>query len=184
MATSDSFEPIVNAGFLYCIGMQLANDATTPTTIIDIQPGQCRDSTNQLDINLGNYLGFGQPQTTANTVTKLNAAVNGANGLDTGSLAVSTWYYVYVIADPTGFKTTATIISKNTPAAGGPLMPFGYGIYRRIGQVLTDGSSHILAFWQAGDQATRQYMWDAQISISIFICNSIVYCAITCCWYS
>src|SRR5580692_3582295 len=93
-------DPIINQPFLYVNGLLVSNDATTPNTVLDIAAGQCRDSNNVIDMILGDFLNEGYG--TDNSSTSLNAAVNGLNGLDTGSLAASTMYAVYIIADSSG----------------------------------------------------------------------------------
>jgi len=144
-------EPIVNLPSLYINGLTIKNNATTPNTKVDVALGQCRDSSNVYDISL------------AAGVT-INAAVNGANGLDAGSLAASTFYAVFVIADPSGFNSPVCLMSLSWTA---PTLPFGYGILRRIGAVLTDGSSHILKFYQevSSNSQVRYMQYDAPISV-------------------
>lgn len=56
---------------------------------------------------------------TAVTLTA-DITVNGANGLDTGAAASSTWYYLWAISNGT---TTALLISTSSTA---PTMPGGY----------------------------------------------------------
>lgn len=158
-------EQIVNQPFLYVNGLQISNDATTPNTKIDIAAGQCRDSSNVFDMNLGNYLGA-NPNASANVSTTIDATTNGANGLDTGSLANSTMYYIYVIGDASGYKTTAAIVSANAPATG-PVLPFGYGISRYIGSILTDGSAHFLKTYYSGNGTVRYAQYDAPVAVTV-----------------
>lgn len=66
----------------------------------------------------------------------INSAAAGANGLDTGSLAASTWYSVWVIWNGT---TTAGLISASATA---PTMPGGYTHKARVGWVRTDGTAN------------------------------------------
>ncbi len=87
--------PIVNAPYLALNGLLLSNDATTPNTKLDVAAGVARDSNNIMDMNLGNFLGLGNSTLTSNSATVLNFSVNGANGLDTGSIAASTFYFCY-----------------------------------------------------------------------------------------
>jgi hypothetical protein len=160
--------PIINQPSLYITGMKVYYISTTT---LGVEAGQCRDSTNGIDMNLGNYLGY-NPNATANTTTTINGAVNGVNGLDTGTLAASTWYYIYAIADQSGYNQPATVISKSST---GPLLPSittnpgisatGYSSWRMIGATLTDGSSHFLKFFQVGHLNQRNFQWDASISV-------------------
>lgn len=76
----------------------------------------------------------------------INSAGAGANGLDTGSLAASTWYSVWVISNGTA---TAGLISLSATA---PTMPGGYGYKARVGWIRTDssGNKYPLCFKQRG----------------------------------
>src|ERR1017187_5615810 len=157
-------DPIVNQPSLYMNGFLLSNDATTPNTKLDIAAGICRDSNNQIDINLGNYLNLGNPAITANSATVLNFSVNGANGLDVGSVAASTGYYIYVIADSSEKLANASIASLSASA---PTLPFGYDSIRLLGWVLFDGSSHLLAFYSSGSGSGKYFQWDAPIAVTV-----------------
>lgn len=161
MTTTVYAEQIANLGFLYANGMIVSNDATTPNTVLNISAGAFRDSTNQLDINLGNFLGDTSELTTANVSTSLNAAVNGANGLDTGSLGASKVYAVYVIYDVRQINKPATILSLSLT---GPLMPTGYSAWRICGYAVTDSSSHFLKAYISGTNSSRLFMFDAPIA--------------------
>lgn len=76
----------------------------------------------------------------------INSAASGANGLDTGSIAVSTWYSVWVIWNGT---TTAGLISLSATA---PVMPAGYTHKARVGWIRTDSTvnKYPLGFTQSG----------------------------------
>lgn len=78
----------------------------------------------------------------------INSATTGANGLDTGTLAASTWYSVWVIYNPSTL-TTAGLISLSATA---PTMPTGYTFKARIGWIRTDGTvnKYPLSFIQYG----------------------------------
>src|SRR5258708_33714271 len=73
----------------------------------------------------------------------INSAVNGVNGLDTGTIAASTQYAVYLIGDSRNYNNAAAVISltSNYPD---PLMPSGYDSYRLIGFMATDGPTHFV----------------------------------------
>lgn len=60
----------------------------------------------------------------------------GANGLDTGALAINTWYSVWVIWNGT---TTAGLLSLSETA---PTLPAGYTHKARVGWVRTDGTGN------------------------------------------
>jgi hypothetical protein len=178
---SIEFEPIVNLPFLYINGAVISNDATTPNTILDIAAGQARDQTNQADMILGNYLGV-NPNLTANTSTSLNFGVNGVNGLDTGTIAEATMYYIYMIADPKGFKPTGVIASLQ-PVATGPLMPFGYGLSRLIGFWATiSNAAHLLPGYMSNSVGGgREFRYDAPqaTAVTAGAATSYTACALT-----
>jgi hypothetical protein len=73
-----------------------------------------------------------------------NSATSGAGGLDTGTLAASTWYYDYVIYGTSG---TACLFSTSSSS---PTLPSGYTYYARTGAVDTDASKHFVGFSQYG----------------------------------
>lgn len=78
------------------------------------------------------------------TITTTNT---GAGGLDTGALAVSTWYSIWRIGKTDG--TRAWLFSLSATA---PTMPSGYTLKARIGWFRTDstGNKYPLSFKQYG----------------------------------
>jgi hypothetical protein len=77
---------------------------------------------------------------------------SGANGLDTNTVAASTWYSVWVINNGT---TTAGLLSLSATA---PTLPSGYTYKARVGWIKTGSGSpyYPLAFKQLGRRV--QYM--------------------------
>lgn len=69
----------------------------------------------------------------------VDISTSGANGLDTGSEAASTNYYLWVIYNPTT-TTTAGIISLSKTA---PTMPSGYTYKALVGEFFNDSGSDI-----------------------------------------
>ena len=136
--------PAANLPLMYVNGLGLAWGSNTTITVAT---GQCRDSTDTFDIVL--------PAAS----TTLNAAVVGLNGIDTGALGASTMYAVFAIANSTGFLPTGVLLSTSPTA---PVMPARYDLLRRIGYVVTDGSSHIVKFYQTGG---KRIVYDAPISV-------------------
>lgn len=133
--------------FYYTNGLGIANDATTPNTKLTIAAGTTLDSTATFQIG------------TTSTIT-INAANNGLNGLDTGSLAASTVYSVYLIADPVSQQATGAMISLSAT----PLLPFGYSAFALLGYAVTDASSHFLkGYWSDADGSLRTFTFDAPI---------------------
>jgi hypothetical protein len=80
-------------------------------------------------------------------------AGTGNNGLDTGAIANSTWYHVFVICKADG--TSPDILFSTSATA--PTMPTGYTLKRRIGALRT-GLAGIDNNWvQRGDT----FLWNA-----------------------
>lgn len=125
-------------------------------------------------INANNYLGGKPPTyTSAATITLpaglsamdstnanimvvasdqvVSLASSGANGLDTGSEAGDTWYYVYLIGSSTDSATYPTkgLFSVTNEAASGSItLPANYDIKRQLPlAVRNDGSSNIIPFY-------------------------------------
>src|SRR5690348_130836 len=138
--------PIQNLPFLYDNNLL---DSWLSNTTLTLSSGQCRDSTNIYDIVLSNAV-------------ILNSANIGVNGLDRGTLAASTWYYLFVISDPVTGNPTASVLSLSRTQ---PLMPFGYSAFRYVGAWRTDGSAHFLKMWKYGNAGTRKCWWDTPVSI-------------------
>lgn len=74
----------------------------------------------------------------------ISTASTGANGLDSGTVAVSTFYSVWAIYNP----TTATAAGLLSTSATSPALPSGYTYSARLGWVLTDGSANVYRFNQ------------------------------------
>lgn len=143
MATSPN-TPIVNAGLKYVNGLELAYSTTTAITMA---AGAARNSSDENDIILDA------------SVTILGTRV-GANGVDLAAIAASSFYAVFVIADSTKYNDPAGLLSLSST----PSLPAGYDMYRRVGYVLTDGSSHFLKFYQYGHSSDRPMYYDVGIS--------------------
>lgn len=120
------------------------------TTVLSIAAGQATDSTNATAI-----VGTAFTKSTAGAW----ASGSGSNGMGTGlTIANSTWYHVYAIINSGAydvyFDTSASAANK----------PASTTAFRRIGSFLTDGSAHIIKFFQVGNRFT----WDvALIDVSV-----------------
>ena len=130
----------------YINGFAISNDVTTPHSLLDISAGSCLDST-------------GSFQLSTSTPIVINSAVNGLNGLDTGTIAASTLYAVYLVWDPVTNLPAGAMLSLSYTQ---PLMPFGYSAFLLIGYVATDSSVFFLkGYWTAGNSSTRTFTYDA-----------------------
>lgn len=160
MATYKSYN---QALFPYAYGLGLSNNATTPNTKLDVAVGSILNSTKEFQINL-------------DTAVTIDATANGLNGLDTGSLAASTMYYVFAISDPQAYNTPGCMIS----ASSTPLMPYGYSAYAVIGYVATDSSAHFLkGYWTDDKSSLRTFMYDAPQATAITAGNATSYTAVS-----
>lgn len=139
------------------------NLAWVSGTSITVAAGQCSNST-------------GANQIVLSALATIDAATNGANGLDSGSLANSTFYAVHVIGDSTGYNDAAALLSTSATA---PSLPAGYDMFRRVGYVLTSGAAAILDFTQRGNGNNRDMYYAAAIATNITAGASTTFAAVT-----
>ncbi len=97
-----------------------------------------RDSTNSADIGWTGTL-------------PIDIAVAGAGGLDTGVVAVSTFYAIHVIDGP-GVPVAGLFSLSGTA----PTLPAGYTVFRRIGWVQTTAAGPFFQFTEIGNDRTRR----------------------------
>ncbi len=147
----------------YINGLEISNNATTPNNIVDIAVGECRDSTDTYVI-------------TSAATMNITKTTSGLNGLDTGSIAASTLYAVYIVGDAVTGLTTGAMISTNMTT---PLLPYGYNVFRKIGYVRTDGSSNFLKGYWSGNGNGRLFMYDAPIATAVTAGAATSYTAVT-----
>jgi len=123
----------------YLAGLGLSNNSGDAEKDLDIAVGECRASST--DISLSSAL--------TKQLDATWSAGDDAGGM-AGNLTVAanTWYHVHAItvggSDDVGFDTSpiaANLVSEDSATA-----------YRRLGSILTDGSSDIRAFHQRGDK--------------------------------
>lgn len=101
----------------------------------------------------------------ASAFTKTTAAWavgSGVGALDTGAIAVNTWYHVYLIKRlDTG--VVDVLVSLNATA---PTLPASYTLFRRIGSMRTNASSQWGKFIQDGDT----FAWDVPV-VDVAVAN-------------
>lgn len=159
--------PVVNARQYYINGLKLTY--LTGTTM-SVSAGRCSNSTNANDISVGLPLNVAATQTGTLPVdagtgaVTINTAANGAGGLDTGSMANSTFYAVYAIGDSYGIEPGSAVISADLTS---PLLPAGYDMSFRIGFIKSSGAAAILPFRQDGCGLDRWMWYDAAIATSV-----------------
>lgn len=122
-------------------GLALSNDLVTPNTIFDIASGGATSDDNTVLMSLGGTL-----QKTISSWT----VGEGLGCLDTGAVANSTWYYVFLIKR-TDTSVTDALCSASITA---PVMPANYTVKRLVGFLKTDGSAHFVPFTQHGNTYT------------------------------
>ena len=105
----------------------------------------------------------------SNVAVTLNASTVGANGLSTdisgGTLAVSTWYYEWMIDNG---SAAASLLSASSTS---PVLPSGYTTQCRLGAVVTDGSGNLERVLQRGHHA--QYIVGTNPALAVQIAIGI-----------
>lgn len=123
-------------GYLFGCTMSTAGSSAT----MSISAGRATDSTGLQSMAL----------TAIAKTTSAWAVGTATGGLDTGSIANSTWYHFYVIRRPdTGVVDVVFSTNATTPT-----LPTNYTQYRRIGSGRTNGSAQWVRFSQNGDRFT------------------------------
>lgn len=123
----------------YINELKLETNSSNPTFQIDINTGSCRNDDNDGDITL-------------TSIKTVDITASGVDGLDTGSEASDTWYFVWIIKHTDG--TVSGLLSLSSTS---PTLPSGYTKKRRIGSVRNDSSSDFIPFMQRGNATTRGY---------------------------
>ena len=132
----------------YLSGMGLSNDTDTDHDIL-VGVGVVRDAADAVNIELTSAI--------TKQIDASWAAGDDAGGLSSSlTLSADTWYHVHAIivsgSADIGFDTSVTAANLVTDHSA--------TAYRRIGSVLTDGSSNIIQFQQFGDE----FIFDSKIS--------------------
>src|SRR5215475_2173603 len=131
-------DPIYSLPHLYISGM---NISVASTTVLAIAPGQARDGQDNIDmpISFPNLQGVVVPPILFQNYYQpilINSAVNGANGLDQGTLGASLQYSVWLIGDSRGYNPVAGLLSL-TSSNFSPLLPSGYDSQRLLSFIET-----------------------------------------------
>ena len=132
-------------------GLITSNNAIDALKDIDIADGSCRDATNTENMVLASALGKRLDATW--TVGGTPAATVG--GLDTGSIAADSWYYIWLIKR----TDTGVVDALFSLSSTAPTMPTNYDKKRLIAAVLTDATPDIIAYYQYGGQ----FIWDVLV---------------------
>ena len=121
------------SGFLFGCTMSTAGSSAT----MSISAGKAQDSTGAQTMSLSAIA----------KTTSAWAVGTGNGGLDTGTIANSTWYHFYVIRRP----DTGVVDAVFSTNATSPTLPANYTQYRRIGSGFTNVSAQWTSFVQNGD---------------------------------
>ncbi len=106
----------------------------------------------------------------SNVDATASTASTGANALDAGTVANSTWYAVWGIGNSSG--TFAVLLSTS---ATSPTLPSGYTFRHRLGWVRTNGSALLLRTIQRGRRARYQVVTGSTTTtFPLFNSNSAV----------
>lgn len=97
---------------------------------------------------------------------------SGANGLDTGTVANNTWYFSYVIYNPTGSGTVAGLWSTAS-SCGGVALPSGYTACARVGANVTDSSANLMRVVQYGRRAQYSVVIGTNTAIVPVMSNGV-----------
>jgi len=146
MTTTVNLSPIVGIPFPQIENLQLE---WVSVSTLGLKAGRCWDETATFGLIIPDDI-------------TIDASKNGANGLDSGSLANTTTYYIYVIGQQTGYSAPAALLSASL---ADPVMPYGYDLKKRVGVWRTNGSAEFLKIHQSGDYSERYYHYDAVLNL-------------------
>jgi len=129
----------LNAELIQSVIRDLAVERASVSTV-SITDGTIGDDTGDIIIDV------------TSTIT-VDITVSGANGLDTGVEASSTWYYVYLIFNP----TTELLDGLLSISATSPTLPSGYTLKKLVSAVRNDGSSDFINFRQIDNEVLYEF---------------------------
>ena len=139
--------PMVPAILPPITGLIITNDETTPNTKLKVT---------SVSITMANAVGVKLCQTwaagpeSAIFPAPLDATTLGAGGLDTGSLAANTWYYIWTIGDGTHINVMLSVAGSWANVSKTYI--YGYTYARLVGCVLTDSNACFSKFHQFGNK--------------------------------
>ncbi len=123
---------------------------------------QSKDGARLIGVSVGSVLSDdGTLAMTLASVGQVDLGTTGKDGLDTGTVAASTHYSVWVIGDSAEVNAEATlaVVDGDVPA-----LPTGYDRKRLRGHVLTDASANIHDFIAMGGNGVRTVMYTYGLS--------------------
>lgn len=120
----------------------IKNNTTTPNSILDVSA----DSITVSDANNNTFV-------LDNVSLSPNSSTSGINGLDTGTLAANTWYYIWVVFNPNAAASATNPGVVFSMSSTSPTMPSGYTYKARVGAQRTDGSLYFYRVKQVNNNA-------------------------------
>lgn len=127
------------------------------STSFSVAIGACADSTNAMMLKLTGLMSKTTAAWTAGT---------GTGALDTGTVAASSWYAVFLMTKSDGTSPDIIITKSTAGTAPNPTLPSAYsgGLVRYIGSMQTNSSSQWVQFYQFGDSFYRAPVSDFSTS--------------------
>jgi len=124
----------------HIFGLTLSVNTAAPLWAINVEAGQCRDSSDTYDLRLNSGM--------IKDLSTIWTPGSGSGGRDTGgSVVANTSYHVFLIRK----SSDGSLDILFSTSALGPLMPSGYAALRRLGAVMTDATGYIRKFTQHGN---------------------------------
>jgi hypothetical protein len=136
-------------------GLTLSNGVTNPSSTIGIAAGGASSDDATITARVMMILPSAFTKTTATWV-----AGTAAGCLDTGTVAASTWYSVFLIQR----TDTGNVDVLCSASATAPVMPTNYTKKRRLGSILTDASVAINFFTQ---RAVFWFTWATPSALNV-----------------
>lgn len=124
----------------------------TGNSTVSVGIGECSDQNNVLDMEI-------------KSTVVVDLSTNGVNGLDSGTVAADTWYYLYAITNSKNNYEAQAIFSKNRIE---PQLPHPYDSYRLIDYWRTDNSSNIIEAANTGEGNYRSKWYKDKIIIASY----------------
>lgn len=135
---SANWAPVIAVAMPSGVGRGIAGrtNSVSPNTKIDI-------SADSLVVRNSN----GFARLLDSVAVTVNMATVGANGIDAGAQAASTWYYGWVIA-----KDDGTVAGLASTSATAPTMPSGYTFKALVSAVYSSAGTTFTPYRQKGDR--------------------------------
>ena len=139
--------PAVLPGYLYGLTLSTAGSSSS----FGVASGVATDGT------AADFMSLSSAFT---KTTSAWSAGSGNGALDTGTIAVSTWYWVFLVKNVSTQAVDVLITKAVAATTPSPTLPSGYTLYRYIGSMLTNGSSQ----WTSFNQFGSTFYWTTAVT--------------------